>query len=595
MNEKKTVRVGCASGFWGDSEEGAKQLIEKGRIDYLVFDYLAEITMSILIRAKTKNPALGYATDFVQVLLPYAQSLKSQGIKVVANAGGVNPEACRRALESKLGEGWNIVVVEGDDLFPIEQRLKDMGMREMFSSAPMPEKCLSINAYLGAFPIAAALSAGADIVITGRCVDSALALGPLIHEFGWKNSDLDRLAQGSLAGHLIECGTQVTGGIFTDWKKVPGWENMGFPIAECSPDGGFFVTKPEGTGGMVTPETVKEQLIYEIGNPARYLLPDVICDFMNVEVSSVGENVVSVRGAVGLAAPRELKVSATWQDGWKLFTTIMIGGIEAADKAKRVAEAIFARTRWMFAERGLSDYTETSFEIIGAESTYGEWSRCKHSREVILKIAARHNDKEALNLLSREIAPSATSMAQGITGFAAGRAKPSPVVRLFSLLIPREMTPVSLSLSDRSKVNVPLAPVCGAPDICEEPQPPRFDMDDAGEAVEVPLIRIAHGRSGDKGDSANIGLLARDPQLYPLLVHSVTAEAVSRYFSHVVTGPVTRYLLPGIQGVNFLLENALGGGGIASLRYDPQGKAFAQMLLDMPVKVPRALLECLPG
>ena len=595
MSEKKTIRIGCASGFWGDSEEGAKQLIEKGRIDYLVFDYLAEITMSILTRAKAKNPDLGYATDFIGALALYAQSLKRQGIKVVANAGGVNPEACRRALESKLGEGWNIVVVEGDDLLSIEPQLKDMGMREMFSSEPMPEKCLSINAYLGAFPIVEALNAGADIVITGRCVDSALTLGPLIHEFGWKNSDLNLLAQGSLAGHLIECGAQVTGGIFTDWKQIVGWEDMGFPIVECSPDGSFLVTKPEGTGGMVTPETVKEQLVYEIGDPARYLLPDVTCDFTNVAVSKVGDNVVSVRGSVGVVAPRELKVSATWQDGWKLFATIMIGGFEAVDKAKRVAEAIFARTRRMFVERRLPDYTETSFEIIGAESTYGPWSRCKDSREVILKIAARHTDKEALNLLSREIAPTATSMAQGITGFAAGRAKPSPVVRLFSLLVPRQMAPASLSLSDRSKLDVQMKAVCGTPDTSEELEPPYFDVSSQSEAVEVPLIRIAHGRSGDKGDASNIGLLARSPLLYPVLVHSVTAEAVGRYFSHVTTGPVTRYLLPGIQGINFLLENALGGGGVASLRYDPQGKAFAQMLMDMPVRVPQRLLESLPG
>ncbi|MDR0477874.1 MAG: DUF1446 domain-containing protein, partial [Desulfobulbaceae bacterium] len=468
MSGKKTIRIGCASGFWGDSADAAKQLIEQGRIDYLVFDYLAEITMSILSRAKAKNPDLGYATDFIQALAPHAPSLKSQGIKVVANAGGVNPEACRRALACKLGEGWNIVLVEGDDLLPIAQRLQDMGICEMFSSAPMPAKCLSINAYLGALPIVEALQAGADIVITGRCVDSALTLGPLIHEFGWKNSDLNLLAQGSLAGHIIECGAQATGGIFTDWRQVPGWENMGYPIVECFPDGGFLVTKPEGTGGMVTPATVKEQIVYEIGNPARYLLPDVICDFTKVEVVDVAENVVSVRGAVGVVAPRELKASATWRGGWKLFTTIMIGGIEAADKARRVAEAIFARTRRMLAERGFSDYTETSFEVIGAESTYGEWARCQHAREVILKIAARHTDKEALNLLAREIAPAATSMAPGITGFAAGRAKPSPVVRLFSLLVPRQMVSASLSLSDGSKVNVQLAALCGTADVGEE-------------------------------------------------------------------------------------------------------------------------------
>ena len=595
------LRIGCATGFWGDSEAGATQLVMHGGIDYLVFDFLAEITMSLLARVRAKSADAGYAPDFVRIVASLAGELKSRGIKVVSNGGGVNPQACGEALSKQLqalGIDLKVAVVEGDDLSSRADEFRAAGVREMFSDADMPSQFLSVNAYLGAQPIAAALAAGADIVITGRVVDSAVTLGPLVHEFGWSWGDWDKLATGSLAGHVIECGTQATGGIFTDWERVPGWDDMGFPIAECEPSGSSFVlTKPGNTGGLVIPASVAEQVIYEIGDPAAYLLPDVTCDFRNVTLQQDGQHRVRVSGAKGSAAPSSYKVSATYGEGWRLFTTLMIGGTDAARKAQRVGEAILQRTRRMFTERGWADYTETSLEVMGAESTYGPHARMGATREVILKIAARHASRDALELLAREIAPSATAMAQGITGFAAGRPSPSPVVRLFSFLTDRTQVKAAVTVNGQA---LPFEEIFSPAAQATRPALPTVSTARTAAisgdtvTVTVPLLRVAHGRSGDKGDMANIGIIARSDALYAVLQEKLTADTVRDYLTHVATGKVTRYSLPGFNALNFTLENALGGGGVASLRYDPQGKALAQMLLDIPVNIPAAILENLP-
>ncbi|MES2974115.1 MAG: acyclic terpene utilization AtuA family protein [Pseudomonadota bacterium] len=594
----RPLRIGCATGFWGDSEAGAAQLVKQGSIDYLVFDFLAEITMSLLARARAKTPEAGYAPDFVRIVASLAGELKARGIKVVSNAGGVNPRACGEELARQLaalGIDLKIAVIEGDDLSPRADEFRAGGVREMFSGAAMPAKFLSVNAYLGAQPVAAALGAGADIVITGRVVDSAVTLGPLVHEFGWAWNDWDKLATGSLAGHVIECGTQATGGIFTDWERVPGWDDMGFPIAECESSGASFVlTKPPGTGGLVEPACVAEQVLYEIGDPAAYLLPDVACDFRNVTLQQDGPDRVRVSGARGAAAPSSYKVSATFADGWRLFTTLMIGGADAPRKAQRTGEAILKRSRRLLAERGIGDFAETSLEVMGAESTYGPHSRADGTREVILKIAAKHASRDALELLAREIAPAATAMAQGITGFAAGRPSPSPVVRLFSFLADRTRVKASVILDGKP---LPFEEAFSPPAQTtrrELPTTASTAPTDQGPVVTVPLLRVAHGRSGDKGDMANIGIIARSDSLYAVLQQSLTAEAVAGYLGHVALGKVTRYSLPGFNALNFTLDNALGGGGVASLRYDPQGKALAQMLLDLPVSIPATFLENLP-
>ena len=597
---RQVLRIGCASGFWGDSEAGAAQLVASGQIDYLVFDFLAEITMSLLARARAKSPDAGYAPDFVRIMADLAPEIARQGIHVVANAGGVNPRACGEALHSRLqalGIALRIAVVDGDDLSDQVEALRAEGLREMFSGQPLPDKLLSANAYLGAQPIAAALAAGAQIIITGRVVDSAVTLGPLVHEFGWSWTDWDKLACGSLAGHIIECGTQCTGGLFTDWEQVPGWDNMGFPIVECDSQGQHFVvTKPAGTGGLVTPATVAEQIVYEIADPASYELPDVRADFSHVTLRQDGPDRVQVSGARGQAAPAHYKASLTYAEGWRLLGTLMIGGHQAVPKAWRVGESILKRVQRLLSQRGWPDFTQTSLEVLGAESTYGPHARGAASREVVLKIAAKHAQREALELLAKEIAPSATSMAQGITGFAAGRPSPSPVVRLFSCLIdPARLTQrVCLDGQDQGFVPQHVGQANVSHVAHDTPMPPARLEGAGGSVVQVPLLRLAHGRSGDKGDNANIGVIARSPAAYAFLCAWLTPERVRAYFEHVVLGDVHRYYLPGFDALNFVMTQALGGGGVASLRYDPQGKALAQMLLDMEVEVPVAVLESLP-
>ena len=592
----KPLRIGCAGGFWGDTEAGAAQLVRHGAIDVLVFDCLAEITMSLLARARAKDPSAGYTPDFVRTVAALGPEIRERGIRVISNAGGVNPQACADALRQALaaqGVVLRIAVVDGDDLSEQADALRAEGTREMFSGASMPARLLSINAYLGAAPIAAALQAGADIVITGRVVDSAVTLAPLVHAFGWRWDDWDRLAMGSLAGHVIECGTQCTGGLFTDWESVPGWDDMGFPIVECAADGrSFVVTKPPGTGGLVTPPTVAEQVLYEIADPRDYRLPDVCCDFSQVQLVADGPDRVRVSGARGRPAPATLKVSATHADGWRLLGTLMIGGADAARKAQRVGEAILSRCTRLLAERGTGPFVETSLEVLGAEATYGPHSRAGAAREVVLKIAARHADKAALELLARELAPSATSMAQGITGFAAGRPSPSPVVRLFSCLVDRKRVPPRVRLDGEPVLFDDVAAIAREAPIPDVPAATPHVF--TGPLQRVPLLRIAHGRSGDKGDSANVGVIARSDAAWAWLQRHLTAEVVAAYFAHVAQGPVTRYELPGLRALNFVLQQALGGGGVASLRYDPQGKAFAQMLLDLAVDVPADVLSATP-
>ena len=556
--------------------------------------------MSLLARARAKSSDAGFAPDFVRIMADLAPEIQRQGIRVVANAGGVNPGACAEALRSRLeslGISMRISVVDGDDLSDQIDRLRAEGLREMFTGEELPDKLLSANAYLGAQPIAAALARGADIVITGRVVDSAVTLGPLVHEFGWSWTDWDKLACGSLAGHVIECGTQCTGGLFTDWEQVPGWDNMGFPIVECDELGQHFVlTKPSGTGGLVTPATVAEQIVYEIADPTCYELPDVRADFSQVKLRQDGPDRVHVSGARGGVAPERYKASLTYIEGWRLLGTLMIGGHQAVPKAQRVGDSILKRVQRLLTLRHLPDFSQTSLEVLGAESTYGPHSRGQASREVVLKIAAKHSQREALELLAKEIAPSATSMAQGITGFAAGRPSPSQVVRLFSCLIDATQLAQRVCLDGQDIGFVPKS--VGAALGVKSSEISRF-KEPALESVtapfvRLPLLRIAHARSGDKGDSANIGVIARSPKAYDFLCQWLTPERVHNYFAHVVLGEVHRYQLPGFCAFNFVMTKALGGGGVASLRYDPQGKALAQMLLDLDVDVPQHVLESLP-
>ena len=585
---REVVRIGGASGFWGDTAIAVPQLLGAAELDYLVFDYLAEVTMSILAAQRAKDAAAGYATDFVQIMMKEAlPALKRRGIRVVANAGGVNPLACRDALlalAGELGIALKVGVVLGDDLRP---RIDEFaGVTEMFSGAPFPKRVASVNAYLGAFPIARALDAGCDVVITGRCVDSAVTLGVLIHEFGWTERQLDQLAQGTLAGHLIECGAQGTGGLFTDWEQVPDWENIGFPIVEAFADGRFAITKAAGTGGLVTPASVTEQMLYEIGDPRAYVVPDVVCDFTDVRMVQAGEQRVDVSGAAGRMPTDSVKVSATYADGYRNTGFLTIAGEQAAAKARRTGRALLGRMAAMLAQRGLPPFSETRIEVLGAEDMYGERAR-PESREVVLKLAAKSVSKESLELFAREFAPAATSMAPGTLGLVGGRPSPTPVVRLFSFLWPKRKLTIEIDVQgERSSVSF----AGGEPLDLDTLPPARRHADTAmppaAEAGMLPLIALAHGRSGDKGDKANIGIVARRPEHLAWLSTWLTPERVAAHFAHRAPSRVERFDLPGTAAINFLLHDVLGGGGMASLHTDNLAKAYAQVLLAMEVPAP---------
>lgn len=588
---KDTVRIGGASGFWGDSAVGAPQLVAGGAIDYLVFDYLAETTMAILAAARNKRPELGYATDFVEIAMrSVVAEVARKRIKVVSNAGGLNPKGCAaavRKLAADAGVELRIAVVEGDDVSGLVPSLREAGQRDMFTGQPLPDRIQSANAYLGALPIAQALAAGADVVITGRCVDSAVVLGPLIHEHGWSATDHDLLASGSLAGHIVECGCQATGGLHTDWERVAaGWADMGYPILECRADGSFVVTKPEGTGGLVIAEAVSEQLLYEIGDPAAYVLPDVVADFTEVKIEQEARDRVRVSPARGRPPTDSYKVSATYVDGYRSSGSMIITGIDAVAKARRTGEAIVERTRRIFARKGLPDYTRTFVEAIGGETQYGPHSRARHAREVMMRVTVDHPKREALEIFAREIAPSGTSFAPGTASPGGGRPSSSPLVKQFAFTLPKSAVSIRVTLAGEERpVTVPLEggyrPAGPAVEVAAAAPP--------ADGLEVPLVKLAFGRSGDKGNTSNIGLVARRPEYLPIILGQVTPAAVKAYFAHLVKGEVRRFLLPGIHACNFMMFEALDGGGPASQRMDPLGKGMAQMLLDLPIRVDRDL------
>ena len=590
----KTVRIGCAAGFYGDSQLAARQLVDKGDIDYLVFDYLAEITMAILAKARQKNDDLGYAIDFVTVAMSdVLADCAAKGIKVVANAGGVNVPACIAALEQlcdKQGLDLKIGGVYGDNLLGRED-LPVATMTENQTAEPLPEKLASLNAYLGAQPIADALAAGADVVVTGRVVDSAVMLGPLIHEFGWQTSDYDLLAQGSLCGHVIECGAQCTGGNYTDWHTVPDFADISYPIAEVSADGSFVIGIPNNSGGLATIGSVGEQILYEIGDPANYLLPDVACDFSNVQLEQLGENQVRVSGARGRAPGDRYKVCATWRDGFQIKGCVMIGGLRARDKAETAMEAWIKRVRHYYTSQGIEDFRAVDLEYLGAEHTFGPHASeaARQTREVTAKFGLHHNDFAALQFAANEMVYLGTSGVPGFYGLGGGRVRPGGLMRVHSAMIAKERVTVVVQVGAETIVNQPyLTPAGSEP--CERYRMTLDDVDSTRATVTVSLEQLAYARSGDKGNNANIGILARKRAYLPYLHQQLTAESVAEYFAHLVHGEVERFELPGMGAFNFFMTEALGGGGAASVRTDAQGKSLAQQLLSMEIDIPAELL-----
>lgn len=594
----KIVRIGGASGALNDSAIAVPGLLKVEGLNYLAFDYLGEGAMGIFRRMKQADPRSGFLPDFVDIHIgPYLEVLKARGIRVTANAGGMNPEGLAELIRQRgreLGLTLRVATVTGDDVEHLVPELRAEGLRDMYSGAALPECDIGMHAYIGAFGIARALDAGADVVITGRVVDSALILGPLIHEFGWGPDDLDLLAAGTVAGHLLECGAQATGGTFTDWQDVEGWANIGFPVGECHADGSVVMTKPAGTGGLVSVGTIAEQLLYEVGDPRAYIVPDVVCDFTGITLKQVGPDRVLVRGARGYPPPQTLKLCGTYDDGWRSVALIPVSGIDAVSKARRTAEALLERVSAMLEERGWGPWRQTHVEVIGTETAWGPRAKALDPREVLLKIVVDHANPAACMLFGREQTTAIMNMAVG-TSIAPIIAAPRafPLTGMFFGLIDRARVTQAVTL-DGAALDF-ADPVAPGFDPAVLPQIEGHVPVAEGDFVEVPLIRLAWGRSGDKGRLFNVAVIARRSEYLPWIRASLTVDSVTNWYRHLFDDPANARMeafeVPGVHGINFLAHDAQGGGINLSPRFDAAAKSMAQHLLEMPVQLPRSLLD----
>jgi hypothetical protein len=453
MSGDRIVRVANGQGFWGDSVDAPVRLIEEGPLDYLTLDYLAEVTMSIMQKLRQRDPDKGYATDFIELIRRVLPQIRSKGIRVVANAGGVNPAACRRALIdvalSQQASGLKIGTVMGDDILDrLDELLADgVEFRNLDDGRPLEEirdRVLAANVYVHSFAIAEALQAGADIVVSGRTTDPGLVLSPLIAEFGWRPEQWDLLAAGTLAGHIIECGAQCTGGNFSRWWEVEGWDHLGYPVLECAADGTFTVTKHEGTGGLVTVDTVGEQLLYELGNPESYITPDCVVDFTSVNLEQQGKDRVRVSGMRGGAATDTYKVSIAYLEGYKAVGSLTVSGPDAVAKARICADALWGRL-----SRAGYTYDKTITEFVGADALHGEiTAKPATVNEVVLRVGVHDRVRAKVDRFGKELAPLVTSGPPGVTGFAGGRPKATEVLGYWPALIPKDRVHTEVNVEE---------------------------------------------------------------------------------------------------------------------------------------------------
>ncbi len=592
------VRIANAGGYWGDDPEALQRQVLGGDIDYVTMDFLAEITMVILQRQRAQNPQAGFAADFVAQLRGVLGAIASKGVTVIVNAGGINPQACADAVGElcrSQGVDLPIGVVAGDDILGRLDEIEAAGadLANLDDRRPYETirgRVVAANAYLGARPVVDALKQGARIIVTGRTTDAALILAPLVHEFGWGWSDWDRLAAGTVAGHILECGAQATGGNFTDWEETPSMLDMGYPIVEASADGEFVVTKHPGTGGVVNRKTVTEQLLYEIGDPRAYLTPDVAVDFTSVELSDDGADRVRVRCCRGRRAPEALKASIVYSDGFKAVGTALLSGPNVLAKARRFSEMIWHRLG--------SDFADRRTDFIGANACWGEAAPAVEPNEIIFRLAVRDADRKKLQRFASNILGFGLQAPPGF-GVFGGRPDVQTAFGFWPALVPRRAVSATVEVRRGDEVWKGACPMslgdlrgdggqaatAGAGLAAAVP---------AGPKRRLPLHAVAYARSGDKGDHANIGVAARSAAIYQFLRAEFTEERVKRHYADLVRGSVVRYELPNLLAFNFMLHNALGGGGTLSLRVDHQGKTLAQGLLLMELEVPEALLAGLP-
>jgi hypothetical protein len=588
----KTIRIGNAGGYWGDDPDALKNQVLGGELDFITIDYLAEITMSIMNKQLLRNPQAGYARDFIKHLDPVFETVMEKGIKIITNAGGVNPKACVNALMElarKKGLNPKIAVVAGDNILNTIDKLAEQGID--FSNMETKEsydlikgKVLSANLYFGAKPVVDALNNGADIVITGRVTDTGITLATMMYSFGWKSDDYDKLAAGIVAGHILECGAQSTGGNFTDWEKVPCFDTVGYPIAEVSEDGSFVITKHDSLDGMVSVETVKEQLVYEMGDPYNYITPDVIADFSTIKLEDDGENRVKVKGIKGYKPTDLLKVSIAYEDGFKSTGSIIISAPNAYKKALKFAEIFWKRV-------GI-EYEDKLTEFIGLNSCHRHLAKYDDTNEILLRFSVRDHDKSKFEKFKRKLPALILSGPSGVA-VTGGAPALQNVVSYWPALVPQSISNWKVDIFEQD--NIVYSNSGGwdktGGDIRKITKVTEFNKTFEKDTVKVPLLEIAYARSGDKGDMCNIGLIARSNLAFEYLGKVMTAKKVKDIFKDIVKGEVERFTVENLSAFNFLLHNSLGGGGTKSLQIDPQGKTYSQALLNVEIEVPKSVLD----
>ena len=582
----KKISIGNAGGYWGDDPQALKRQILGGRLDYISMDFLAEVTMSIMQKQRSNDPTLGYARDFLPMIEPVLKKALEQKTKIITNAGGVNPLACAEALlklAEKQGLKLKVSVVYGDDVLPDIPGLQKSGaaFANMETGQKFADVCTKIeaaNVYFGALPVVEALKDNPDIVITGRVTDTGITLAAMIHEFQWELDDWDKLASGIIAGHIIECGAQATGGNFTDWKKIKSFANMGYPIIEMQEDGVFTVTKHPFTGGLVSVDTVREQLVYEMGNPTAYLTPDVVADFSSAELKAEGENRVRVFNVKGYEPTPFYKVSMAYTDGYKCIGAIAISGPEARAKAE-----CFAQIFW---DRVGIDFLSTHTEYFGWNACHQSLGLASEGNEIILRLGARDLDEKKLKIFSKLIPSLILGGPPGVCVLG-GAPKVSEVVSYWPALMDKKLVNPSVAMlaSGQTKIHRKLTHIVSGQFKSKEAHiqvAEKITQDLStclANRIGKPLSEICLGRSGDKGDTSNIGILARSDDAYAYIKKNLTAEVVKNLFQEICHGAVTRYEIDNLKALNFLLDNSLGGGGTVTLRADAQGKTYAQALL----------------
>ncbi len=594
---KDKIRIANAGGFWGDDLGVLRRQLEGGEVDYISSDFLAEVTMSILRKQQLKNEAMGYVGDFVGQIVDVAELMKAKKVRMLTNAGGINPLACARKILSELkkkGVDFKITVVIGDNIidridefYPDQAMFTDMETGDDF--AQIKNNIQSANVYLGVPPLLKTLESGADLILAGRVTDTSITMAPFIYELGWDLGDWDKLAAGLVAGHIIECGAQASGGNFTDWQKVRKWDNFGYPIVEMNRDGSFEVYKHENTGGLISRDTIREQLVYEMGDPKHYISPDVVADFSQIVLRELAPNRVLVQNAKGHPSTHFLKVSMAYEDGYKAVSSIVISGGRVLNKAKEFEKIFWSRLN--------IDYKKTNTEYIGYNACHQDLVEDIDPNEILLRFSVYDDDLEKIKAFSTSIAPLILSGPPGVAVIG-GRARGQQVMTYWPTLIPKTLIQSTVHVLDfegNIQESYEIDSVLGneADYKPEESQSQKLKLDEYAqmEMSEVALRSVCMARSGDKGDTFNIGVLARSEAIYNYLKVKLDSEVVKTMFTGICKGKVKRYELDNLLAMNFLLEESLDGGGTKSLMIDAQGKTMASALLNQTFPIPKAFLK----